>query len=176
MEKVKLIIPTSWDDVNVRQYIEISKIDTSMSDLQTMLSMVRILVPSLDEELMNNMTQESAAMIVNKMEFISTQPVANQKSEIVIKGDTYVMDMEFEKLSVGEMVSFETLAQSEDISEKDSISLVLAILLRKKVNGEVEEFDADNIFKRREMFDEEISITDVYGFFLAFANLKQDCI
>jgi len=170
-DKIKIQVPTSWNDVTIGQYIKISKLkkpEKDYTELKYLIDLILILCPNLSKEVLENITEEKLVEITGDWNWMVNLPIDNVVKEFKIGDDKYIYDREVDKLSLGEMVSYETLIDSEEMTQNDALSLVLAIVLRKEIDGVIEDFNADEIYNRIKLFEDNISIEQAYGLIFFF--------
>lgn len=167
MDKVKVSVPESWHDVSLRTYMEFVKLSQkySESENQTLYlkDVVKLFYPEFSEEQINSLEPDQIKTLTETLTFLSTIPTNDKVEEIEIDGDVYVFEKEYDKLNMGEMVSFETILQSEKFDMVEAYPLILSILLNKKGEG----FDSDLMYEKMELF-KEVPITKVHGIIFFF--------
>jgi len=167
MEKVKVIIPESWHDVSLGKYIDFIKLSNKYKNLDNhsafLKGLIEIFYDNLTEDQIDSLEEHQLQSLTETLTFLNTQPTNDLKKEIELEGEKYLYSKETSKLTMGEMISFETILQSEDFEPIDTYPLILAIVLKK----EGEEFDADLIYERMELF-KKISISEAHGLIFFF--------
>jgi len=160
---MKVIVPTSWEDVTVERYQLIRALDRKdyKTDLGLSVAFVDIVCDIDSKEL--SITDFNT--ISKTIEFMSTDVVADIKKSINVYGDTYKWVADFNSLSVGEMLSIEQVIDMEELTYDMALDVVCAILLRK--DGEA--FDSNLFAERRELFN-TIPITEIKGMVNFFSN------
>lgn len=186
MDKIKIQVPTSWNDVTLGQYIKISKMgkpEKEYTELKYLIDLILILCPNLTRDVLENITEEKLLEITGDWQWMTTLPTDNIVKEFNIGSEKYIYDKEVEKLTLGEMVSYETLVDSDEMTQSDTLSLVLAIILRKEIDGVVEDFNPDEIYNRIKLFEDNISIEQAYGLVFFFliggktsTSYLEDCL
>lgn len=160
---MKVIVPTSWEDITVERYQLIRALDREhyKTDLGLSVAFVDI-VCDIDSKELSITDFNTVSKII---EFMATDVVADVKKSINIYGDTYKWVADFNSLSVGEMLSIEQVIDMEELTYDMALDVVCAILLRK----EGEEFDSNLFAERRELFN-TIPITEIKGMVNFFSN------
>jgi len=174
MSKLEIEIPTDWTDVTLGQYVNIAKIkreEGKAAELNYLIELILILCPTLTRDILEDISTEDLGKIIGDWTWLSKLPRNDKiKKEYIIDKDKYVYAKETDKLTVGEMVTYETLVESEQMTQNDTLSLVLAIILRKEVDGVVEDFNTDEIYNRMRLFENNISIGDAIGLIFFFST------
>ena len=160
---MKVIVPTSWEDVTVERYQLIRALDRKdyKTDLGLSVAFIDVVCDIDSKEL--SITDFNT--ISKTIEFMSTDVVADIKKSINVYGDTYKWVADFNSLSVGEMLSIEQVIDMEELTYDMALDVVCAILLRK--DGEA--FDSNLFAERRELFN-TIPITEIKGMVNFFSN------
>jgi hypothetical protein len=160
---MKVMIPTSWNDVTVNQYQLLNTLDRSdfKTDLQYSIRLVNLLC-NIDSEDISLLDFNN---IVSHLGFIQKPIDEIIKDKILIKGLSYEWVADLNSLSVGEMLSVEQIIDMEGLSYNHSIDVIAAILLRPKD----EVFNSDLFQERRELFG-DIPITELIGMVNFFSN------
>ena len=160
-------IPEKWEEVKVGQASKLFNLDREgKNTLELTISVVSIL-SDMDEELIYMMSQEQFMELVEVIKFTNEEVKGELKDFVTIDGDDYYLKKDFEKLTMGEIISIDTLINQSNGNLPNVMSKMLCILLRKKnTEGELETFR--NSFMDREAMFNELYITDVNDVFLFF--------
>lgn len=167
-------VPTSWDEVTVGQAIELQELQSfDGTDIEKVVRMLKILAPLIDEEEIMMMSPEQFTQIVEVMKFLSTEVGGPEvlPDSIMVNGEEYFLKKDFDSLNMGEMISINLIMKENDGDITRALPRMMCILLRKKVNGELESF-RNSFMDRAEMF-EDVIITDIsnlLAFFLDGGN------
>lgn len=167
MEIVKdfgeITLPRGWEEITLKQFSEISKIDDDMSAEDKFVRIVEIL-SGKDREFMNSLPYDFIQSIWLHLSFLEREPQYGEpKASIEIGKDVYRINVE-EKLKFGEWTDFSMILKDNPTG----YAQMLGVLCRK--DGEVydSQFINEVLPKRIEMF-EELSVLDlmpVIAFFL----------
>jgi hypothetical protein len=172
MSKTKTItIPSSWNEVTVLQYQKIQMLDVTKyeSNLTYMTEVIAILA-NTSKDYIGGVNVNNLVTLINEMEWLNEPIKEDKKEEVLIGDDKYHWKGSFNSLTVGEMISIEQVIDIEELSYVMAMDVILAVLLRKKLeNGELEDFDPKIFNDRRELFS-TLKITDVYGMVLFFSS------
>jgi hypothetical protein len=166
----KYEIPTSWNEVTVGQAADIQNISVdNLTIIERVVKILTILVPSISEDDIFLMSPEQFNEVAEQLSFISTE-VGGEPAEFVeVEGEKYYLKKDFTKLTMGEIISVDTIMKQTNHDMSKAISKMLCIFLRKKKeNGELESFK--NSFMEREALFRNVIITDVSNLFSFFLN------
>lgn len=169
-EQYNFEIPESWDEVNVEQFCKIIELQESVKDLTKISTSVKLIniITGIDEEIIWLMSAENFSKLTTALAFTATEIKAPLKESIVIDGEEYFVQSNFEALTMGEIITLEQLTDSSKGNLIRSMDKLLTIFLRKKKpNGNLESFKVKFIEERSEKF-KKISITDIYTLFFSF--------
>ena len=164
MDFGSITMPTSWDDITLRQFVELTKIyekeDKELLDILALFS-------GKDKSELKQMPKDFIDTMLIHLQFLNTPLNVEPQSEIVINGKKYMINYK-EKLKFGEFTDAETV-----IRDKDYASM-LAILCRQK--GEIydDDFIADKLDDRVEMFN-SLSIREALMLLNFFLKLGLSC-
>jgi hypothetical protein len=171
-------IPTNWEDVTVKTFIEIVKLDEKkdINDLNKVMKLMEILtnIPNDDVELL---PVESFMEIQKCFSFVKTDVEKKMKDSIVINGEEYWVKNNFNDLTMGESITIETLLQEVKNPVYILDKLLCLFLRKKKENGKLESFKTTFLTDRIDIF-RNAPITDVYNNLIFFSSggniLKND--
>lgn len=170
MSKVKISIPESWKEISINDYILISKI-TEKDDTKYVIELLLIMCPELTRDIIDSFDSSYLGQITLNLQWMITQPsVDNITKQFMINKEVYRYERDFDKMTFGEMVSYETLVEQMKMSQADTLPLILAIILRKVENNTEEDFNSDIIMKRMELFGKELNIDETMGLLFFFRN------
>lgn len=169
--ELELIVPESWDDVSLNQYVEITKI-VKTTDLQYLIDLLLVLIPELKREDVLEFKEEQIAQVLGDYSWLSVLPI-ELKKEFKVGNDLYVYN-KIDKLNMGEMITYETIVKEYQLQNYEVFPLILANILRKKKDGIVEDFNSDIVLERLESFGDEISMGDGYPLVFFFCNGERD--
>lgn len=107
MEKLKLVIPESWDDLKLSQYIEFITTDfETLSDINKMFRVVSIMC-DIDEADINKMNLEQINMIISELDWVYTKPKYEFARIVTIDNIKYGSIPNFNNIKVGEWIDIE---------------------------------------------------------------------
>lgn len=156
-------VPTSWDEVTVKKYIELSRLYDN-DNKPELIDMIPILIDR-DRDYVMSLPTEFLSIILDKLTFLTKDIDAEPTNEIKINDETYIINYQ-EKLRVGEYLAADTLLKEDD---KD-IAKLLAILCRKKDEVYDTDFTTNVLNDRIKLFEEQ-PITKVIPLFFFMLTL-----
>lgn len=159
----KINVPTSWDELSLKQYQEIEKYYNEHDGNFKVTDVIHIMTnKSVDE--INSMPIEFLDIISEKLSFMTT-PMEKSipRKEIEINGERYVINSQ-EKLKVGEYIAADTILKEDS----HNYAAILAILCRKE--GEIydSKFENEVMIERVKLFECQplVKIMGLVSFFL----------
>ena len=161
MDFGKVTIPTKWEDITLKQFCELMRVYDK--DDKDILDVLEVLSGRTKSEL-RQMPADFIDTMMQHLQFMNIPLNVEADSKIVINGEEYKVNYT-EKLKFGEWTDAETV-----LKEKDYAGL-LAILARK--DGEIydDDFIANELDKRIELFN-SLSITKALVLLNFFLKLK----
>lgn len=164
-------VPENWSEVTVGKTTEIATISKdTMNNLELMVRILSIL-SNMDEEIIYMMEQDDFLNIIETLKFTNEEIKGELKEFITIDGEDYYLKKDFNKLTLGEIISIETIVKQYDNNIQLALPKLLCIFLRKKKeNGKLESFKNSHM-EREELFKNAI-ITDVNDIFVFFFDGK----
>ena len=161
MDFGKVTIPTKWEDITLKQFCELMRVYDK--DDKDILDVLEVLSGRTKSEL-RQMPADFIDTMMQHLQFMNIPLNVEADSQIVINGEQYKVN-HTEKLKFGEWTDAETV-----IKEKNYAGL-LAILARK--DGEIydDDFIANELEKRVELFN-SLSITKALVLLNFFLKLK----
>lgn len=169
-------IPTSWDEVSVRQFAQLYKNKNENSN--ELLGAVNLIsaISDIDTSILLQMDIDDFKLLTTQVEFITTEVPKVEVDYLEVGEDKYYLYTDFNKLTTGEVITLETILESSNFDVHKVMSDLLCLFLRKKdENGKFEKFTTD-MLKRKEIFL-ELPVSQVYhvfGFFLAGGRSSQN--
>ena len=153
-------IADKWEDVSLRQFTELMKLnDNGIKDVRDVIA---ILSDHTKDEI-NLLPIDFIESMMARLTFLNKAPEVNNSNEIEIDGEVYFVNV-MEKLKTGEFVDINTAIQSDS----SNYAAFLAILCRKKDEQYNDDFIANKLDERIEMYNNQpiTKILPVIGFFL----------
>ena len=153
-------IADKWEDVSLKQFTELMKLnDNGIKDVRDVIA---ILSDHTKDEI-NLLPIDFIESMMARLTFLNKAPEVNNSNEIKIDGEVYFVNV-MEKLKFGEFVDVNSAIQSDSLN----YAAFLAILCRKKDEQYNDDFIANKLDERIEMYNNQpiTKILPVIGFFL----------
>ena len=168
---INAYLPENWDEVNVSMFQNVfSKDIMNMTNIQQTLHILTCLT-DLTEDLILQLPIDTFKDLVNRILFILTEIPKEEVEFIEINDEKYYLYSDYEKLTTGEIISLDTILETNKNNVNKCLSDILCIFLRKKKdNGKFEKFTT-NLFERKEMFS-KLPINQVYHLIVFFLSSK----
>ena len=156
-------VPTSWDEVTLRQYQEIERYYEGKDEHFDVRKVLNILTSHTEDEI-NMLPLEYLEEIMEKLNFLSSLPKEEEpRNWCEINGERYSVHTE-QKLKTGEYIASDTALKGD----KHNYAAVMAVLCRK--DGELYDshFENEVLEGRIKLFEEQpiTKILPIIGFFL----------
>lgn len=169
-EEKEFLIPTSWNEVSVKKAAKLAEIQVSnKTDIESAADIVSVLA-DIDQETLYMLTASQFNDLVENIKFTLEKIDSPElKDSIFIDGEEYFLKKDFTKLTMGEIISIDTILKQYENNVGPAMAKLLCIFLRKKKeNGSLETFK--NSFMERESLFENVIISDVNNLFLFFLD------
>ena len=163
----EILIPTSWQDVTLGEYIELSKLDISSykSPVEYYIHMLRLFGNDDIESIFEYIKAVDLNSIVGQMDFMKEQPKQLDNKSIDVNGVKFYLAKNLNEITVGEYVSIEQMIETDKLDSVSAIPVILSVILRPLD----EEFDSNLCAERIELFKNSLSIEDVLGMSVFFS-------
>lgn len=168
-------IADEWSDVNFGQYIDILNIQNdTWQDLEKSIKMIAALgdKPAELEEALYELDIEDFQALSESMKWINTEFKAEadkavKKDKFEIDGKQYVIKKNYNKLTLGEMVSVEEMLKNPNYNHQE---IALGILLREVVDGKEKPFNEEDFFYVLNHLKYKINLVEVYNYITFFLS------
>lgn len=162
-------IPESWDEVNVEQFGKLFSFNREeLTPIQLGVKTLNIFI-GVDEETLMMLNYDDFINLINIVNFTNKDIETVKFESIDVNGDNYFIKDDFSQLTMGEVISIETLLQQSNGNLFNVMAKLLCIFLRKKKdNGKLESFKSE--FLTREEIFKTLPISKIYGIFVFFLN------
>lgn len=162
--------PECWKDLKLNAYerlVDARNLYDENAKIRSLCHMAASILNIPIKELYFTETTEFEK-IVNALQFLETDMSKVYEGDTVeICGETYFIKKDLEKLSVGEVISFEIFCQ-DNATVVSMIAPSLALLLRKDLSAD---FDSDNYVDFVKLIKENVDVETATGVTLFFWNL-----
>lgn len=162
-------IPESWDEVNVEQFGKLFSFNREeLTPIQLGVKTLNIFI-GVDEETLMMLNYDDFINLINIVNFTNKDIETVKFESIDVNGDNYFIKDDFSQLTMGEVISIETLLQQSNGNLFNVMAKLLCVFLRKKKdNGKLESFKSE--FLTREEIFKTLPISKIYGIFVFFLN------
>ena len=179
IEDQSFVLAESWSEITFSQYITIINITTDES-LNEILKAVKVIScisdkPEACEKCLLNISREDFESLGDHFEWTKRKIEQDsvQKEFLEIDGKTYKIKKEYNKLTLGEMISVETLIANN--KNMNQFEVVFGVLLREVVDGKEKEFNEDDFLYVISKLQDKVMLLDVYNcisFFLSGVEMS----
>jgi hypothetical protein len=176
MEKLKITIPESWDEIKLGQYIEFELLEKdNLTNIELMFKIISIFC-DIDEEELNKLTIAQINNIGEQLEWVNKKPNNNFYQSFEIDGIKYGFHPNLHEIKVGEWVDLENLLKTP-IKNLHKILSVLYRPITKIKRGEnrynIEDYNSVTANERSELFLYHMNMEQAFGASLFFLNFVE---
>ena len=151
MEKINLgqyHVAESWDDVTLLQWQNYVRKASESEDNSLDIIGTLEAFSDIPRSVINQIPTDLFEKVIERLKWITEQPDQTPSQSVVISGETYMINV-MEKLKVKEYLDLNTVIEND----KFNYAMIFAILCRKQGEEYDEEFIADKLPDRLEMFE-----------------------
>ena len=152
MEKIQLgkyKVAEKWEDVTLLQWQNYVRNASSKEDNSVDIISTLETFSDIPRSVINQMPTDLFESVIGRLKWITEQPDQTPSQSVEISGETYTINV-MEKLKVKEYLDINTVIEND----KFNYSMIFAILCRKQGEEYDEEFIADKLPERLEMFEQ----------------------
>ena len=152
MEKIQLgkyKVAEKWEDVTLLQWQNYVRNASSKEDNSVDIISTLETFSDIPRSVINQMPTDLFESVIERLKWITEQPDQTPSQSVEINGETYMINV-MEKLKVKEYLDLNTVIEND----KFNYSMIFAILCRKQGEEYDEEFIADKLPERLEMFEQ----------------------
>lgn len=152
MEKINLgeyHVAEKWEDVTLLQWQNYVRNASSKEDNALDIISTLECFSDIPRNIINQMPTDLFESVIGRLKWITEQPDQTPSQSVEISGETYTINM-MEKLKVKEYLDINTVIEND----KFNYAMIFAILCRKQGEEYDEEFIADKLPDRLEMFEQ----------------------
>lgn len=161
-----ITVPTSWDDITLRQFVNLMRLQEAEGKNELSIVDIMAVLTGTDKKYIYSLPSDFANTIMAHLLFLNEPLKEEPKAEVEINGDLYKINY-MEKLKFGEYTDANTIMAND----KFDYGSLLAILCRKEGEKYDDDFIAEHIEKRTEMWNNQ-PITKVYPLVCFFLTLS----
>ena len=160
-------LPSTWDDITLDEFIRLFSIDRSeLNPLELSIKTIEVLV-GINEEILLMMKSDDFETLATELSFTTEDVKAVNVDFITIGGEDCYIKNNFNQLTMGEIISIETILDEADNNIFKVMDKLLCIFLRKKKeNGKLETFKGE--FMERATLFRKTPISQIYNVFNFF--------
>ena len=167
MEKIQLgqyKVAEKWEDVKLLQWQEYIKKNAESKDGEVDVISTLECFSDIPRDIIMQMPTEMFEAVIERLKWVREDKKPEPTNKIVIDGEEYIINV-MEKLKVKEYLDVNTVLESD----KYNYAMLFAILCRKVNEQYDEEFIADKLSDRIEMFEniEALKAMGLIAFFLS---------
>ena len=151
MEKIQLgkyKVAEKWEDVTLLQWQNYVRNASSKEDNSVDIISTLETFSDIPRNVINQMPTDLFESVIERLKWIKDTPDQTPTQSVEISGETYMINV-MEKLKVKEYLDLNTVIEND----KFNYSMIFAILCRKQGEEYDEEFIADKLPDRLEMFE-----------------------
>ena len=152
MEKIQLgkyKVAEKWEDVTLLQWQNYVRNASSKEDNSVDIISTLETFSDIPRNIINQMPTDLFESVIERLKWIKETPDQTPSQSVEINGETYMINV-MEKLKVKEYLDLNTVIEND----KFNYSMIFAILCRKQGEEYDEEFIADKLPERIEMFEQ----------------------
>ena len=152
MEKIKLgkyKVAEKWEDVTLLQWQNYVRNASSKEDNSVDIISTLETFSDIPRSVINQMPTDLFESVIGRLKWITEQPDQTPSQSVEISGETYTINV-MEKLKVKEYLDLNTVIEND----RFNYSMIFAILCRKQGEEYDEDFIADKLPDRLEMFEQ----------------------
>ena len=169
-------LPENWDEVTIGDFVKLFSFEREgLNSVELSVKIINVLT-DINENLIMMMDVKDFEKLAEVFAFTSKELKPINVESIELEGETYYLKNDFSKLTMGEVISIETILQSADGNLFKVMDKLLCIFLRKKKdNGNLEAFkgefmDRVNLFRKAPIS----KVYNIFSFFLTGGTILED--
>lgn len=122
----------SYDKLTIGKYLELLEMEKKETDIDNVIAMLSILTDMEEEEIAELPLPEFRAMVA-KMSFLHKKPNVSNRcpKQVIIKGVTYNVEKDAQKLCVGQYIDYKTYLKEQDDLIKNLHHILTVFLIPK---------------------------------------------
>lgn len=151
MEKINLgqyHVAESWDDVTLLQWQNYVRQASNKEDNSVDIISTLETFSDIPRSVINQMPTDLFESVIGRLKWITEQPDQTPSQSVEISGETYIINV-MENLKVMEYLDLNTVIEND----KFNYAMIFSILCRKPGEEYNDEFKADKLPDRLEMFE-----------------------
>jgi hypothetical protein len=168
---MKIHLPTSWEAVNLKQFAALQN-KLQQEDVDVIEKYIDIISILSNEKpsIISKMPLDALRKAIEYISFINELPKETKIKNIIdINGQIYSGVLDVTKLTAGQYIDIKNFCKDSELIFENLANIMATIYVE-----EGEEYDGSKHASRARLFQEKLSIADVYGFALFFSTLLND--
>jgi len=167
-------VPENWDEVTVEQFMELVELQNNAKEeknpLNTVIKMTHIMT-GIPMDIIEMVPVDQFHLIQDTLLYTKEEVNIEKSDYVEIDGDTYWVKNDFNKLTMGETITIETLIKdTPNENVMNVFDKLLTVFLRKKTKkGNLESFKSSFLEERVEVF-RRLPISQVYAIMVFFSD------
>lgn len=152
MDKINLgqyHVAEKWEDVTLLQWQDYVRKASDKEDNSVDIISTLETFSDIPRSVINQMPTDLFESVIGRLKWITEQPEQTPSQSVEISGETYTINV-MEKLKVKEYLDLNTVIEND----KFNYAMIFSILCRKQGEEYDEEFIADKLPDRLEMFEQ----------------------
>lgn len=167
IQEYNINFPTKWEDITLETFVKLKDLYTE--DKKPNMIEILSVISDKDIEYIRNIPATLFEIITDKLSFLSEEITREIDNKIIIDNITYSINTE-QKLKTGEFVDAQMV--------NGNISAILGILCRKENEIYDDDFIANTLESRIEMFNKQpiTNVQKIINFFLLSLQVSENTI
>lgn len=167
IQEYNINFPTKWEDITLETFVKLKDLYTE--DKKPNMIEILSVISDKDIEYIRNIPATLFEIITDKLSFLSEEITREIDNKIIIDNITYSINTE-QKLKTGEFVDAQMV--------NGNISAILGILCRKENETYDDDFIANTLESRIEMFNKQpiTNVQKIINFFLLSLQVSENTI
>jgi hypothetical protein len=169
-ERKVINTPEKWSDVKLKHWMKLNEINKKEWELALIrdINIVAAILNIAPEEV-EMLDTDTYNILMDSLSFLLKEPEDEPLNDFIeIKGEKWWIKKDFDKITLGERITIDTLLMENTIEER--FSTLLTLFLKKKLdNGEFETWRTTHK-ERAILFEEEVNFMDVKNIMIFFSD------
>lgn len=157
-----LQIPTSWDDITIRQFQQYNEAIGIADSAEQKMRVALHTLCGVEPEELSKLSNKDAQTIITKLAFLSSEPKGNESlvQKITLEGVEYGFIPNWTQLTLGEYVDLEHYTTGHDLTK--NLHKAMALMYRPITSTALHQYDIEayepNEHRARLMLDMPMSV------------------
>lgn len=169
-------VPTSWEDISIETYCAFYNANNNEDEeITPNMKLIKdvCLFTGMNELEFLQLPKTELLKVLECFNFLKESPNLSDDLSIVIDGEEYFFYFDFKDTLAGEEFTVQTLIEQSNGDLVKLLPKVLTLLLRKKIDGEFENYDISFLDSRAPLFAKlpYLKVMKVINFFFNSGKL-----